>query len=200
MCYHINMKDMKVIIAENIIQLRKQNKLTQAELAERLNYSDKAISKWERGESVPDVEILKKVAEMFGVTVDYLLTENAFESIEKFKISKQDSSNRIAIASLGVCIVWLMATIIYVYGQLNMAQSWWTVFLWAVPASAFVLLVFNRMWGKKKYEIYINTILVWSLLTAVFVQLLKYNIWLIFLIGIPVQVVIFLWSRIKIKR
>ena len=194
------MKDMKVIIAENIIQLRKQNKLTQAELAERLNYSDKAISKWERGESVPDVEILKKVAEMFGVTVDYLLTENAFESIEKFKISKQDSSNRIAIASLGVCIVWLMATIIYVYGQLNMAQSWWTVFLWAVPASAFVLLVFNRMWGKKKYEIYINTILVWSLLTAVFVQLLKYNIWLIFLIGIPVQVVIFLWSRIKIKR
>ena len=200
MCYHINMKDMKVIIAENIIQLRKQNKLTQAELAERLNYSDKAISKWERGESVPDVEILKKVAEMFGVTVDYLLTENAFESIEKFKISKQDSSNRIAIASLGVCIVWLMATIIYVYGQLNMAQSWWTVFLWAVPVSAFVLLVFNRMWGKKKYEIYINTILVWSLLTAVFVQLLKYNIWLIFLIGIPVQVVIFLWSRIKIKR
>ena len=194
------MKEMKIIIAENIIQLRKQNKLTQVELAERLNYSDKAISKWERGESIPDVEILKKVAEMFGVTVDYLLTENASDSIQKFQIPKQANSNRIAIASLGVCIVWLVATIVYVYGRLNMFESWWTVFLWSVPTSAFVLLVFNYMWGKKKYEIYINTIFVWSLLVSIYIQLLKYNLWLIFLIGIPIQAVIFLWSKIKVKR
>lgn len=194
------MKDMKTIIAENIIQLRKQNKLTQAELAERLNYSDKAISKWERGESIPDVEVLKKVAEMFGVTVDYLLTENAQESIEKFKLPKQAKSNRIAIAALGVCIVWLLATIIFVYGKINMNESWWTVFVWSVPASAFVLLVFNYMWGRKAYEIYINTIFVWGMLVAIYLQLLKFNIWLIFLIGIPIQAVIFLWSKIKIKR
>lgn len=194
------MKEMKTIIAENIIQLRKQNKLTQAELAERLNYSDKAISKWERGESIPDVEVLKKVAEMFGVTVDYLLTENAQESIEKFKLPKQAKSNRIAIAALGVCIVWLLATIIFVYGKINMNESWWTVFVWSVPASAFVLLVFNYMWGRKVYEIYINTIFVWGMLVAIYLQLLKFNIWLIFLIGIPIQAVIFLWSKIKIKR
>ena len=194
------MKEMKVIIAENIIQLRKQNKLTQAELAEKLNYSDKAISKWERGESVPDVEILKKVSEMFGVTVDYLLTENASESIEKFRLPKQTRSNRIAITALGVSIVWLLATIIYVYGNINLGQSWWIVFVWAIPASAFVLLVFNYMWGKKIYEIFINTIFVWGMLLSIFLQLIEYNLWLIFLIGIPIQAVIFLWSKIKIKR
>ena len=189
-----------MIIAENIIQLRKKNKLTQAELAERLNYSDKAISKWERGESVPDVEILKKVAEMFGVTVDYLLTENAQESIEKFQLPKQTKSNRIAVALLGVCIVWLVATIIYVYGQINLDTSLWTVFVWAVPLSAVVLLVFNYMWGRKKFEIYINTIFAWGILAATYLQLLEYNFWLIFLVGIPIQIVVFLWSKIKIGK
>ena len=62
------MNELKNIIASNITYLRKQKKLTQAELAQELNYSDKAVSKWERGESVPDIETLKNIAEMFEVT------------------------------------------------------------------------------------------------------------------------------------
>ena len=67
------MQDWKFIIAKNITALRQNRKMTQAELAEKLNYSDKAVSKWERGESVPDVLVLKSIADMFGVSLDYLL-------------------------------------------------------------------------------------------------------------------------------
>lgn len=69
------MEDLKRIIADNIAELRKAVPLTQAELAEKLNYSDKAVSKWERGESIPDVIVLKQIAGIFGVSVDYLLEE-----------------------------------------------------------------------------------------------------------------------------
>ena len=55
------MEDLKQIFAENLSALRKKKGWTQMELAERLHYSDKAVSKWERGESLPDVVILKPV-------------------------------------------------------------------------------------------------------------------------------------------
>ena len=68
------LEDIKRVIADNIALLRKGSGMTQIELAEKLNYSDKAISKWERGESVPDISVLKQIADMYGVTVDYLIT------------------------------------------------------------------------------------------------------------------------------
>ena len=83
------MKDVRQIIAENLIELRKVNKLTQLELAEKLNYSDKAISKWERGESLPDVEILCQIAELYGVSLDYLVTKDHEEETIEYKISKE---------------------------------------------------------------------------------------------------------------
>ena len=61
------MEELREIIAKNISDLRKKSGLTQIELAEKLNYSDKAVSKWERGDSVPDVGVLKQIADLFGV-------------------------------------------------------------------------------------------------------------------------------------
>ena len=70
------MDELKQLIAANLAAFRKANRLTQAELAEKINYSDKVISKWERGESTPDVLILHQLAEIYGVTVDrFLMTE-----------------------------------------------------------------------------------------------------------------------------
>lgn len=191
------MKDMKSIIATNIIKLRKENKWTQAELAEKLNYSDKAISKWERGESIPDIEILKSLADMFGVTVDYLITENAETFGDKFKLPKQNKANQIAITLLGVSLVWLIATVIYVYGNISSGNDLWITFIWAVPLTCIVLYVFNRKWGNKKFEFYINTVFNWTLLTSLYLQFFSYNIWLVFLIGVPIQVIIFLLASIR---
>ena len=62
-------------IGSNIAAYRKQAGLTQAGLAEKLNYSDKAVSKWERGESVPDVMTLVQLAELFRIPVGELLAD-----------------------------------------------------------------------------------------------------------------------------
>ncbi len=191
------MNDMKSIIATNIIKLRKENKLTQAELAEKLNYSDKAISKWERGESVPDIEILKNLADMFGVTVDYLITENADSFGDKFKLPKQTKANQIAIAMLGVSLVWLVATIIYVYCNISAGHNLWTVFIWAIPLTCIVLAIFNRKWGNRNFEFYINTVFNWTFLASIYLQFFAYNIWLVFIIGIPIQVIIILLVSIR---
>ena len=69
----VYMDDLYAIFARNVAELRAERKMTQAQLAALLNYSDKAISKWERGEALPDVTVVKQIADTFGVTVDYLL-------------------------------------------------------------------------------------------------------------------------------
>ena len=193
------MKEMKQIIANNIIKLRKEHKLTQAELAQKLNYSDKAISKWERGESIPDIEILKKLGDMFGVTVDYLITEDAELTGAKYKLPEKSKAKQISILMLAITLVWLVATIIFVYTKINFDYSLWTVFVWAVPVSCVVYLVFYRKWalGNKIAELIANTILCWSLLTVIYLQFLSYNLWLIFFVGLPIQVALVLWSNIK---
>ena len=63
---------LKIQIGTNISAFRRQCGMTQAELAERLNYTDKAVSKWERGESMPDVTTLVQLADLFGVSLDDL--------------------------------------------------------------------------------------------------------------------------------
>ncbi len=70
------MTDIKSVIAKNISELRIKNGMTQLELAESLQYSDKAVSKWERGESVPEIATLKAIAELFEVTLDFLVSEH----------------------------------------------------------------------------------------------------------------------------
>ena len=107
------MEDIKNIIAKNISNLRKENKLTQLELAEKMNYSDKAVSRWERGETLPDIDVLLKLCDLFNVKFEYLITENPSESSKK-KTNKAEIGNKLTIALLAVSIVWLIATFIYV--------------------------------------------------------------------------------------
>lgn len=104
------MSDLKKIIANNISELRRAFPLTQAELAEKLNYSDKAVSKWERGESMPDIEVLKQIADLFGVSVDYLLSETHDKS--EPDIPRLMRRNRLIISGLSCMLVLLVATVI----------------------------------------------------------------------------------------
>ena len=83
------MKDIKEVFAENLLQLRKSAGFTQSDLAEKLNYSDKAVSKWERAEAVPDVSVLIAIAFLFGVSVDFLVKEHTAEETEKIYSDKR---------------------------------------------------------------------------------------------------------------
>ncbi len=204
------MNDLKSIIAKNISDLRKERGMTQLQLAEHLNYSDKAISKWERGESVPDITVLVKIAELFSVTVDYIVTEEhtaeqieQLESHEKLKAKNAQAlhNNRKAITGIAIQAVWLVAIICFVPISLIWpnGDGKWLCFVWAVPASAIVWLVFNSIWFNQRRNYLIVSILMWSIFACLnfTLSIFNINIYHIYLLGLPGELIIILWSIIR---
>ena len=171
--------------------------MTQAELAEKLNYSDKSVSKWERAESLPDLEVMVKISQLFNVSLDYLVSDDEKKTITAPE--KSQRYNHMIITAIAVLTVWVIATLIFVFCQIGgiSAKEVWTVFVWAVPASCIVGLVFNGIWGKHYMTFILCSILVWSIITCCYLQFLSFNLWLMFIVGIPPQAVILLWSRLK---
>jgi transcriptional regulator with XRE-family HTH domain len=113
------MEDLKPVIAKNIIELRKSMNWTQMELAQKLNYSDKAISKWERGESIPDIAVLKEITELFHVSMDYLLeSEHAKEADAPLIIAKHRNRNRLIVTLQSAALVFLVASLVFVFLEL----------------------------------------------------------------------------------
>ena len=206
------MEDLKAIIAENIATLRKNYPMTQIELAERLNYSDKAVSKWERGESVPDISVLKAIADLFGVTVDYLITDGHEEiparseeekAAEEAK-AKKKKRTRVMITGMSVLLVWLVAAMIFVPIDIATKETvaHWLAFVFAVPASMLVWLIFNAVWFNRRRNYLIISLMVWTLIASIHLAVLVggYNIWQFYLLGIPGQLIIILWSIIGKKN
>jgi transcriptional regulator with XRE-family HTH domain len=197
------MNDIKTTVAGNIAALRKAKGLTQLDLAERLSYSDKAVSKWERGESLPDVATLVELADLFEVPLDALVRSSDAASqavLTPSPLSAARKRNRIVISSLGVLLVWFFAVLAFVIlSALTALRGEWIVFVGAVPVSMVVLLVFNSIWFNKRRNYLIITVLMWSLLTTVhlLLLLLGYHAWQLYLIGIPAQVIIILWSSFR---
>lgn len=198
------MADLRATIAANIIDLRKSRNWTQAELAQKLNYSDKAVSKWERAESLPDVATLKEIVDLFHVSMDYLLEEeHKGPAAADQTVSRQKKRNRLVVALLSVSLVFLIATIIFVsigLYQGRMERFSWMVFVFAMPVACVVLLVFNSIWGKRILNFVIITALLWSILLTLYLSYLSYNIWLIFMIGIPGQIIILLSANFRRKH
>ena len=194
------MKELKQIIADNLIKLRKDNNLTQAEFAEKINYSDKAISKWERAESLPDIIVLKQISDLFSISVDYLLNEHS-DSEKPIVVNnkKKSTINKIPLTLLAASPIWIIATLIFSLVLIFSNKYIWFVFYISVPLTILIILIFNSIWGKKRTNYIIVSLLVWSILLCIYLCLIKYNIWQIFILGIPGQISIFLWSKLKKK-
>ena len=199
------MEDLKPIIAKNITVLRQNAKLTQSELAERLNYSDKAISKWERAESLPDITVLKAIADLFGVPLDYLVREehDAPEKPAEQKPVAVASRNHRVITTLSVLIVWFVATSAYVLMDMIAPKLLvrYMVFVYAMPVSMIVWLVFNSIWFNSRHNYLIISLLMWSGLASVVLTLYVFGIdsWQLLLLGIPGQIAIWLWSKLQYR-
>jgi len=197
------LQDLKHIIAKNIASLRREREMTQFELAEKLNYSDKAISKWERGESVPDIVVLKQIADLFGVTVDWLLEEEHAKPKRSTEFLKNRFKNRSFITCISIVLVWLIAATTFVIADTFRGYGishYWLSFLFAVPITCIVWLVFNTLWFNKRLNFFIISLLMWSILTCIYVPLLilgSTNIRFIWVLGAIGQIIIILWSRIK---
>ena len=234
------MDDWKQIVAGNLSACRRQHGLTQLQLAELLHYSDKAVSKWERGESMPDLAVMKQLADFYGMSIDdFLLTPE--QRAEKTSASsagtdapvpepdsepdaepdtgsetdpaqepqmqtdpRQKKRNRLIIAGMAAMLVWLIATLIFVVLDAVLPEMEYApfLFIYAAPITAVVVLVFNSIWFNRRWNFAIISFLVWSLLGALFLTfyLSGIVIWKLFVIGIPAQLIILLWSRLKPSR
>ena len=203
-------KDFNLVIGKNLHILRKNMKLTQLELAEKFNYSDKSISKWEKGESLPSVEVLCELAQFYGVTLDYLTKENEnsedAEIKKETKVSKEKPPRvfpaRLMITLLSVGVVWFLATFLFVALKLTLDINYFMSFMWAGVLSCVVLIVFNSIWGKMRYLFPILTLMLWLFLASVHLQIYLptgLNTWPVYFLGIPLQVLIILWAGLVKK-
>ena len=198
----------KYRIGTNIANLRKRMGLTQAGLAEKLNYSDKAVSKWERGESVPDVVTLMALAQLFEVSVDDLvsdqdaLPENAGPVQQAMghmveKAFKRKADKRIIVA-LSSILVWFVAVLIYVtLASLGFEKSW-LAFFYAIPADAIVMLCLRSAWRDFRRNQVLISVMMWGGLLSLYMTLfvfLQVHVWRIYLLGVPGQIAILLWFR-----
>lgn len=204
------MEDIKPIIAKNITALRQKAKLTQIELAERLNYSDKAVSKWERAESIPDITVLKAIADMFDVPLDYLVREDHEgeplqpEEEEQPAFVPNKRRNRKVITTLSIMLVWFVATLAYVIFDIIGVESnlHYLAFAFAVPASILVWLVLNSVWFSQRTNYLIISLLMWTAIGSAVLTLflLDLRIWQLVLLGVLGQVIIITWSKLQYRQ
>ena len=193
MCYNYAMQELNEIIANNICLYRKQKHLTQAELGEMVNFSDKSISKWEKGESLPDIVTLKKLCDIFGITL------NDLASMQVQKKENKNKSKKLLITLLSVGLVWLIATTVFVVLLLAFpgVQKSWMCYIYALPVSAIVLVVFSALWAKPIWQFLSSTILIWTTLVSICLSIS--DIWYLLLIGAPLEILLFLLFVLKKK-
>jgi len=182
-------------------------------LAEKLNYSDKAVSKWERGESMPDVLTLVQLAELFGITVNDLLTDpdalpestGVVEKVMERAVEKatKNKANKRSIMGLASLCVWFVALLSFVVvSSLGVPKSW-MAFAYAIPVDAIVRLSLLSAWRDFRWNKWLVSAIIWGAILSLYLTLLIFfelNIWKIFLLGIPGQLAVFLAFRIKTPR
>ena len=204
------MQDVKVVFAQNLISLRKQMKLTQLELAEKINYSDKAVSKWERGESIPDVTVLMTIASLFGVTLDFLVTEHAETEIvaEQTSYAKAvKKRNRMLVAAITFFAIAALETVVFAILQSvigGLGKNLLYCYVYPIPVAAIVAIVFTSLWARPSLRFWSVTLLIVSLILDAF--LIPWQVagtffpW-VFLIIIPAELVTMLsFKIIRIKK
>jgi len=206
----MNDEKLKNQLGANIAAYRKSMGLTQAGLAEKLNYSDKAVSKWERAESVPDVLTLTQLAELFDVTVNDLLVDpdelpeqtGKVEQVMSAAVEKamKRKANKRIILGLSSLLVWFVALLMFViFSSLDVPKSW-IAFIYALPADAIVRLSLRSAWKDFRKNQWLVSGIMWGTILSIFMTLLlffDFNFWKVFLLGIPGQLAIFLAFRLK---
>ena len=186
------------LLAKNLVYYRKASGLTQLELAEKFNYSDKSISKWERGEGFPDVFVLKSLADFYGISVD------DFYSEEKKKIVSQNHSltKQVYIKLLSVGIGWLVVLLTFIGLTIGLSfvkdakyQTWLT-FVYGALITGIILLVWDYIYHHRLLRVIDTSIIIWTGIASVYLTLLVIlglNQPLLFVIGAPLEVLEILW-------
>lgn len=198
-----NIQEFNRKIADNLTKYRKAAGLTQAELADKINYSDKSVSKWESGNGIPDIYTLVQLANLYGVTVNAFLGNDEPVTETPAQRKRKMFGFRLFIMLLSSGIVWLVATCIFVAMQLWFPSGkGWLAFVYAVVANAIVMIVYAAVWKYRVLNFISVSTLIWSALTCLYLtiaMIVKYfngtvqGLWMLFLIGVPLQVLEIMW-------
>ncbi len=161
------MDDLKDTLSKNLVTLRQKAKLTQAQLAEMLNYSDKAVSKWERGESIPDLHVLVQLSKIYGVSLDELVTNRDVAKISQPR--RRLTTRRLVIALISAIFVWFVAAVIFiVFYFVDPSQQYaWMVFIVAPLPMSIVLTVFSVRWGNRITHTIFSSMILWSIMLVI---------------------------------
>lgn len=191
----MTIEEIKTNFSQNLIKLRKAKNLTQLQLAEKLNYSDKAISKWEVGSVLPDVETIQHIAEFFGITVNDLIYA------KKKNILKEFYKTHLCTTLLVTISIWFVATIIFfVLDSATSLQRTWLTFIFTIPINAIVLIVLSGIWFKKIFVYLSATAFLWSTILAIFLAINNPQLWFIFIVGVVGQGVISVAMLLRKKK
>ncbi|MDE7330211.1 MAG: helix-turn-helix domain-containing protein [Clostridia bacterium] len=195
------MSDLKDIISKNLVALRTKAHLTQLQLAEMLNYSDKAVSKWERGEAVPDIRVLVRIAEIYGVTLDDIVKDGSVTPhvLPKKKIN----GRRIFITALSAVLVWFVATGLFTlfYFIEATASHAYLVFVVAPLPTSVVLTVFSAKWGNRITNAVSSSLILWSCVLIFHIFVLAFStftqIYLLYAVAAVFELLIIMWFTFR---
>lgn len=192
----INENELKALVAKNLMLYRKANNFTQIQLAEKLNYSDKSVSKWERAESIPDVFVLSELAHLYGIKVDDFLIQ------KKTPIRPKMKRNKLIIPLIAATGVYAVSTIIFVLLQIFLPElsKAWLAFIYAIPVSLVVFIVFSKLWGYKLLVFFFASGFIWTIALSLLLSIEHPRIWLFFIAAIPFQVLAILGLTLKTKK
>ena len=181
-------------VSRNIAAYRKAHKDTQMDLAAKLNYSDKSISKWERGESLPDIYILTRIADLYGVTVSNLIGEE--------EPPKQDRPGfHMFILILSVALTFAVATLVFfLFTVFAVPFHAWLFFIYALPVSSIIAIVFTSLWWGILWQGVSTSLLIWTLGLSIYLSLPVPNLELIFVVCAAAQVLVILWELFRKYR
>ena len=175
-------------VAKNIAAYRKAHHDTQLDLATKLNYSDKSVSKWERGESLPDVYILSQIADLYGVSVSALIGE-----IQPPKESKPHYHMFILLLSLALTMA--VATLLFSRFMIcKVPYPAWMFFVYALPVCSIICIVFTSLWWGILWQGVSVSALIWTLGLSLYLSFELENVSLIFLVCAALQVLTVLWE------
>jgi len=191
--------------AKKLLALRTEAGMTQSELGEKLSYSDKTVSKWERGEAIPDASVLKKISRIFSVSVDYLLDDETPIDETELPRRKDGSLPQLSlypsITRVILAGIWTAAALLFVLLWIIVDMVCWQIFIYALPITALAMLIFNSVWNEGKGNFWIVSFLVISLLIATYIGVLALkNSWQLFLLILPAELLVYLAFRIQKRR
>ena len=191
------------LLAKNLVYYRKASGLTQLELAEKFNYSDKSISKWERGEGFPDVFVLKSLADFYGITVDDFYLEEHKKIAVKHSQKRKQIYIRLLSIAIAVLVTFITFFMLNTLLPKDIAFKPWLVFLYGLMAVSITWLVWEFIYHNRLMRMFATSAVIWTSSIAIyftFFVIMSLNLYLIFIVAIPLQILEIIWFLFRNKK